>query len=74
MMNIVEIYKMLRRAYEEGQYDPIVEKTLLDTIEYVENTDEFLEEMDYIDPSEYGGHYGHYADEDMYGIDDDEED
>lgn len=73
MMNIVEISKMLRKAYEEGQYDPMVEKTLLDTIEYVENTEEFLEEIDYIDPSEYGGHSGHYADESMYDIDDDEE-
>lgn len=73
MMSIVAISKMLHRAYEEGQYDPMVEKTLLDTIEYVENTDEFLDAIDYIDPSEYGGHCGHYADESMYDIDDEEE-
>ena len=68
-----DIAQMLHQAYEEGLYDPMVEETLKEAIDYVEHTPEYIEAEnndEYIDTSELGGHCGHYADESMYNKED----
>lgn len=65
MQSLKEIAEMLKIAYDQGTYDPMVEATLRETLEYLENAHE--DEDDYVDITEYGGCCGgHYADENMY--------
>ena len=70
-----EIRKISERVYKlfkERKYDPMKPETLpftyKDLLDYCRSRE--IDPYEYIDPSEYGSCAGHYADENMYPIDD----
>lgn len=70
---IKKISQQINKLYKEGVYDPMRPESLEFTYDELTkfNTDNERDTM-YIDPSELGGIGGHYADEQMYHLDDED--
>lgn len=75
MRSLTDIAKDIRKWYDECEHDLLDPNELDELCTYLEQAEEnerlatlFEEEQheEYIDPSEYGGCSGHYADENMY--------
>lgn len=68
---IRKIAEHLNELYMKGRYDPMKPENLPFCYKDLEDWCKDNErDFEYIDPSEYGSCAGHYADEQMYPIDD----
>ena len=71
-----KIAEHLNEQFKKGRYDPMRPETLPFTYKDLEDWCRANESdlYNYIDPSERGGINGHYADENMYNLEEVEDD